>query len=27
VTLSFAVGIGWVWYSSKKAIKRRGQLR
>ena len=26
VILSFTVGIGWVWYSSRKAIKRRGRL-
>jgi hypothetical protein len=26
VILSFAVGIGWVWYSSRKAIKRRDRL-
>ena len=23
VTLSFIVGVSWVWYSSKKALKRR----
>lgn len=27
VTLSFVVGISWVWYSSKKALKRRDQQR
>ena len=25
VTLSFVVGIGWVWYQSKQALKRRDQ--
>jgi hypothetical protein len=25
VALSFVVGITWVWYSSKKALKRRDQ--
>jgi hypothetical protein len=25
VTLSFVIGIGWVWYQSKKALKRRDQ--
>ena len=27
VSLSFIVGISWVWYSSKKALKRRDQQR
>ena len=27
VSLSFASGIGWIWYSSKKALKRRDELR
>jgi len=27
VSLSFVGGIGWVWYSSKKALKRRDQFR
>jgi hypothetical protein len=27
ISLSFVAGIGWVWYSSKKALKRRDQLR
>jgi len=25
ISLSFVAGIGWVWYSSKKALKRRDQ--
>lgn len=25
VTLSFVVGVSWIWYSSKKALKRRDQ--
>lgn len=27
VLLSFVVGIGWVWYSSKKALKRRDEIQ
>ena len=27
VTLSFIVGVSWVWYSSKKALRRRDQQR
>ena len=27
VTLSFIVGVSWVWYSSRKALKRRDQQR
>jgi len=27
VTLSFVLGVWWVWYSSKKALKRRDQRR
>ena len=27
ITLLFVVGISWVWYSSKKALKRRDQQR
>ena len=27
ISLSFVVGTGWIWYTSKKALKRRDQLR
>ena len=27
VTLSFVIGVSWIWYSSKKALKRRDQQR
>lgn len=25
ISLSFVIGIGWIWYSSKKALKRRAE--